>query len=242
MHNLASAVIATVMMWCLLYLGGESAPSPWSPVLWVVAVLGPSGYFWFLARKGRRPPGESGRRLVAFGWSFVAVVALPLSFALGASRQNANPAWAAVAGAIYAMSLVFALGVSVQSPRMRGYIVENRLLGPLTFGVSASTAAVMWAVGSLLRTGTTVGPFGSVVLDVFCLMVLLLAFLCLLNTSRFQAALGVGSLVALALIFLSPVAVFFSIWLNGVVFWPLIIFSSLAVEAILFRFVRRPVI
>jgi len=240
MNNLLSAAAATVVLWCLLYLGGESAPSPWSPVLWVVAVLGPSGYFWFLVRKGRSSPGRSDHRIVAFGWMFVAAVALPLSFALGPSRQDTNPMWAAVSGAIYAMSLTFALGASVH--RIRAYILENRLLGPLTFGVSASTAVVMWCVGSFLKTGRTVGVFGSIALDAFCLTVLLLAFLSLLNVSRLQVALGIGSLVALAFIFVSPVTVFFSLWLNGMVFWPFVILASLAVEAMLFRFVRASVI
>ena len=222
MRSLVAAGTGILLMWCLLYANEVVAPSPLSSVLRQI--------------KNRGQPRRS--HLLALGFIFLAVTSVPLASALGTRYLATGPALSALFGAVYAVSLAAALSLFVASSGVRAYLLANRLPGWLSFSASA-LAAVTWLAGLLLPPGVAIGLVTSIASDMLFMALVLLAFLCLPNTSRVPVILGACSLVALALVLLSPVGLFFPVWLNAAAFWPFVILGTLATEGILLRLARR---
>jgi hypothetical protein len=145
-----------------------------------------------------------------------------------------------MAPATYASGLVLGLATFVRWPTVRRYILGNRLLGFLAVGAAASFALGAWAATSLFRNKITLGLAGSVALDLFYLLTVLLIILALLNESRVQAGAAIIALGVHALNLVGPTEVFFPLWLTGIFFWPFVILSSLALEATLLRTFLKP--
>jgi len=242
-----TTAISILTMWLMLYLNDADLrlSSPWAGVLWVVTLLCPSACFWLLWM-GSRFREETEVRQVMLSWGVIAVASISVNVVIAllprALLQDIGPMIGSAFTASYVSGLVLGLAFLVQWPQMRNYVRENRLLGPLALVAAASLAAGVWAATSLFKVSTIIGLFGSSLLDMFCLMTILVAFLSLLNVTHFQAVLGVAALVGMALTFLSPIGVFFSIWLNGVMFWPFVILCSLALQAILVRLLHPSII
>ncbi len=237
------AVGASLTMWLLLYVGEASElPPPWGSVLWILTIVCPSVCFWFLMGATKNTAADAKGAPSTLVWTVMSAALICTSLALSqigqTSALSANPAMSSAVLATYAAGLVLGLSALVRWPRARRYILTNRLLGLLALAATASLDLGAWVTTSIFAIKTTLGPASSVMLDLFCLGIVLLVFLALLNEALIQAAAAMAALVGLALAYFLPLDVFLSLWLNGVFFWPLVIFSALALEAVVLRFVR----
>jgi hypothetical protein len=243
MRSLAFATgLSAVAIWVLLYANEvrSGPPSLWGEVLYVSALLCPSACFWYVLRSSASLIEEGGRRFLLSCFSFsvlaLCVGALILTFTKPSLRET-SPALFSASVAAYACGLIGILATLIGLPGPRKYIVHNHLLGLSALAVVAGTALVLW-ITRLVSTGNEVvlGPWRSLLVDCGCLAALLLAFLSLLNESRSQIAMGLIAVVGLVLLVMyTRFEVFFSILMEGTLFWPFVILCSLIAEVTLFR-------
>ncbi len=243
-----SLILATgaglVATWLLLYVNelrtGTTSLS--GTVVYFVALLCPSVCFWIFLWAGGKFSGQGkSDGLVFLGWAAVALVAICSGMALTVlSRppaQRTVPMLFSGLTAVYACSLALAVAALIRFPRVKQHILHGNLLGRLALGGALGGLVGFWIVKVLAgKMAFTLGWISSLLLDVWCLVAMLLVFLCLLSVSRVQRILGVTALVGLVLLFVfSRFEVFFSIWLEAVLFWPFVILCALVAEAIAFR-------
>ena len=236
------AATCVLAVWLLLFLS-EAIDQPGSlaaAVLYVLSLLCPSLCFWFLIWITRSLAPTREWLVGIHGWMIAAAVLICASAVVPAAAQNAGPGLASVSPATYASGLVLGLASLVRWPRVKHYILENRLLGFLAVGAAASFTLGSWAATSLFGNEITLGVAGSLALVLFYLLTVLLIILALLNERRVQAGAAIVALGVHALNLVGPTDVFFPLWLTGTFFWPLVILSSLALEVALLRIFLRP--
>jgi hypothetical protein len=155
------------------------------------------------------------------------------------SLGTVKPAFSALIAAIYVDGLVLFIVALIRFLSTK-HVLHHKLLGQLAVG---STIA-LWGIDVLAYFGkhfgwvhtATLGVPASLFIDSWFLVTILITFLCLLNVSRAQYALGIVALLGLAsLVPFSRVGIFFSLWFVAPLFWPFVILSALAAEAIVFR-------
>lgn len=243
-----SLILATgvglVGTWVLLYVN-ESRTGTASfagAVLYVLALLGPSACFWIFAGASSRLSGQgkSERWILLRSVGITLVVICSGSALMLLSRrpaQRAAPIMSSGLTALYACSLVLAVATLIRVPIVKQRMLLGNWLGWLALG--AASGGLLWFQAAKLLAGEStpaLGEISSLLLDGWCLVAMLLAFLCLLSVSRTQLVLGVATLIGVALLFgFSRFEVFFSIWLEGPLFWPFVVLCTLAAEAIAFR-------
>jgi hypothetical protein len=243
MWRLAVAVgVFAVATWLLLYVNAiETVPGTlWGHVAYFSLLILPSSTFWFLLWVHEKVPGGSASSLVAIGCLVFSVAAVGIGFGLmllePTSMQYARPLLSSFVSTTYVDGLVLFVAALIWIPLTKHWILHRNLSGTLAFGASITALLVFWIANSA-RT-STVSWSGSLFVDICFLGLLLLTFLSLLNSDRFQFALGLAALVSLGVILLR-FGVFFSLWLTGSFFWAFVILCSLIVEAVLFRVIWR---
>ena len=237
--------VGLLVIWLLLYVNElKTVPSLTGGIVYVAALLCPSVCFWIFAGANSRLSGQGKSErwilLRSLGVTLIVIcsgVALMLLWRRPAQRTV--PMLSSGLTALYACSLVLAVATLIRFPGMKRRMLHGNSLGWLALGVALG-GLLAFQVAKLLA-GESASGFGktsSLLLDVWCLVAMLLAFLCLLSVSRAQCVLGVAALVGLMLLFIfSRFEVFFSIWLVGVLFWPFVILCTLVAETIAFRLV-----
>ncbi len=242
-----ATVVGLVATWLLLYINEvkTETASLSGEVVYAAALLCPSACFWLFAWAGGRLSGHgTSYRLVFISWTGVTLVAICSGAALTLlSRPPAQrmvPMSFSGLTAVYACSIALAIATLIRFPRVKQHMLHGNLLGRLALGGALGGLLGFWVaklVAGKLNL-TSLGEFSSLLLDAWCLVAMLLAFLCLLSVSRAQRVLGVAALVGVVLLFVfSRFEVFFSIWLEGTLFWPFVVLSTLAAEAVAFRLV-----
>lgn len=245
MRKLILAVcLGVAVTWLLLFANEvtNTTGSLLGEVVYIMALLCPSGCFWLFAWASKRLPGQSSSdHSVPVAFTTVALVAASCGIAYVAlprpSAERTAPALSSAVTAAYACSLALVVAILIRLPGVKRQILQGNLLGRLALGVALG-GLIGFLVAKFLawQLVSRLGVFSSLVLDSWCLVALLLAFLCLLSAVRAQRFLGVISLVAVLFLFVfSHFEVFFSIWLVGFLFWPFVVLCALITEAAAFR-------
>lgn len=245
-----SLILATgvglVATWLLLYVNEirTGTASFAGAVVYVLALLCPSACFWIFVGAGSRLSGKGkSDRWILFrsvGLTLVVICSgIALMLLSRGPAQRTLPMMSSGLTALYACSLVLAVATLTRFPSVKQRMLYGNWLGWLAIG--AALGGLLWFQAAKLLAGESalaLGGISSLLLDAWCLVAMLLAFLCLLSTSLAQRILGVAALVGLVLLFVfSRFEVFFSIWLESVLFWPFVILCTLVAEAIAFRVV-----
>jgi len=244
-----TGILFALTIWLLLYINevGTKAPSIWGPIIYFAVLLCPSFGVWVLIWAFKQ---WAVQRSVGPFSAIYSMVASAATIGVGSilmisekpSLGTVKPGFSALIAAIFVYGLVFFLVALICFPSTKQHVLYNNLLGQLAVG---STIA-FWGVDVLVYFGkrfgwehtVTLGVPASLFLDSWFLVTILIAFLCLLNVSRAQFVLGIVAFLGLAsLVLFSRVGIFFSVWLVGPLFWPFVILSTLAAEAIVFRII-----
>lgn len=230
--------------WLLLYVNElrTGTVSLSGAVVYFVALLCPSACFWIFLWAGGKFSGQGkSDGLLFLSWTVVALVAICSGIALTLlSRppgQRSVPLLFSGLTAIYACSVALAVATFIRFPSVKQQILHGNLLGRLAVGGALGGVLGFWLAKVLAgKAASTLGGVSSLLLDAWCLVAMLLSFLCLLSVNRVQRILGVAAIFSLALLFVfSRFEVFFSIWLVGSLFWPFVVLCTLAAEAVAFR-------
>ncbi len=242
MWKLIAAVgIVGFVAWVLLYANEVAQKGALlTPVLYISMLIFPSIGLWFLVwahakwARGSNEASLAGGLLIS---SAAAVVGgAGLTILEEPSLQYSRPALSALIAATYVSGLVLFIAALIWHPRTRQWIFDGNLLGRLALGTAASLL-IVFGIAKFF-TESTLSARSSLFLDALCLTTLLLSFLCLLSVKRAQRMLGLAALIGLGLLIVfSRFELFFSIWLEGVLFWPFVILCTLAAEVVAFRVV-----
>ena len=234
-----SSGLSVLSLWLLLYVNEIRAGeiSLWGKFVYVLILFWPSVCFWlFIWTATKWTPDEYRRRGI---YALVAACAIGLSagIALIALPRNAKPVLFSGITAMYVDSLVLALAMLTRLPKVKDLIMHGNILGGVAVGGAGSAlVGFLLARSALSSRVSALGGGISLALDVWSLVTIFCAFLCLLSSGRSQVLMGIAALLGVALlVVLSHFEVFFSIWLEGTLFWPFVLLATLAVEALLLR-------
>ena len=243
-----AAAVGLVATWLLLYQNelGLGMASLSGGVVYAATLFCPSVSFWlFVLAGGRLSSRARVESLITPIWATAVLFAIGSGTALvlmfRPPAQHMSPLLFSGITATYACSIAITFAVTTRLPMVKQNILQGNLLGWMAMGGAIAGLMGFWGAKLLAgKLASSLGVFSSLLLVIWAIVPLLLAFLSLLSVSSTQRMLGAGALIGLVLLVVfSRFEVFFSIWSEGAIFWPFVILSTLAAEAVVFRTVLR---